>query len=110
MKKDSLDSVYTDISGRTLSRQHGESFSWILKDCNDLIIHQYLCNPQSILASAFELSHEALWLMRGCPDLYSIISVSIANELLVISGRDLDSLIKSGELKVFPSSYRLVPQ
>lgn len=110
MKRDSAGAVYVDRAGRTLSRQHGELFPWVLKDSHGLPLHQYQCSVQSILAAAFELSHEALGLIREFPDAYSIISVNASNELLLVDGYALDSMIKSGSIKVFPSSYRLVPQ
>jgi hypothetical protein len=110
MKKDSSGSAYVDRTGRTLSRQHGELFPWVLKDGHGLPLHQYQCSPQSILTAAFELSHEALGLLREFPDTYSIISVNASSELLLVDGHGLDSMIKSGDIKVFPSSYRLVPQ
>ena len=110
LKSNSQAGAYYGESGKALSKHNGESFPWVLKEADSTVVHQYLCSPESIFTTAFEISHEALGLMREFPDFYSIISVDASNEVVVVRGADLDSMIKAGGIKVFPSSYRLVPQ
>lgn len=110
LRSNSQAGLYVSESGRALSKHNGESFPWVLKESDGSVVHQYLCSPESIFTTAFEISHEALGLMRELPNFYSIISVDAGNEVVVVRGSDLDSMIKTGGIKVFPSSYRLVPQ
>lgn len=110
LKSNSQAGAYYGESGKALSRHNGESFPWVLRDADSTVVHQYLCSPESIFTTAFEISHEALGLMREFPDFYSIISVDAWNEVVVVRGSELDSMIKEGGIKVFPSTYRLVPQ
>jgi len=101
------DGLFRSDDQRTLRRQRGELFPWVLEASSGLEVKRFLVRTTPILASPLELDAIAFGLLEQLPDAHSILLPDTSGKAGEMSGIQLKAMITNGRVKVFPSSYRL---
>jgi hypothetical protein len=102
------DGRYSHDDGSSLVRNAGDIFEWEKRSASGEVLACYLPVDQCLEESSLELDAEAWSMISSQPGLYALVVISRDRQPELLRGTDLVELKESGELGLYPASYRLV--
>ena len=102
---DASRSLFADNQGNVVRRADG-LFHWTQYDIKGELRHQYWVGRKS-LAQGIELPAELWHLIKNSPDESQLLLPTENGQLRAYHGAQLQRLIESGEITLYPAIYRL---
>lgn len=102
-----VEGIFQAVDGSKLIRQRSEVFPWVYFDSDGQEIKRFALRSSPLISSPIEIDTVAFGLLECMPLIHSILLPDTQGNIRELSGLDVESLINSGKLKVYPASYRL---
>lgn len=101
------DSIFQDDEINKIVRRRQEVFPWVLISQDGVEIKKFLVKAQSLFVAPLEIDSVAFGLLERSPEFHSLLLPSADGSIQELTGHQILKLIESGEIKVYPASYRL---
>ena len=106
-KKDT-DSRYFHKDGRWIGKANGSSFPWEQRSKSGEILCRYWPKEHCLEREPIQLEADIWGLFDKHPKSYSLVLLNIEGDPVEVSGARLRAMRDTGEITLYPSTYRIV--
>ncbi|MFD2262815.1 sacsin N-terminal ATP-binding-like domain-containing protein [Lacibacterium aquatile] len=106
-KADGVDRFF-HANGSWIGRVSGSRFPWELRSAGGEILRHYYPKEHCLERESLQLEADVWGLLEQKPDIYSFILINQDGDAVEMTGRRLRALRESGDLTIYPATYRLV--